>query len=183
MQDALTVGAAAAETGWSARMLRYLEEHGLVVPRRTAAGYRALRPRRAEPAALAAASCGAGSASSSPSSRSPAGCAASPSCATRSTPGSQPATTPAPGSSGSSASTSGCSPPDPTTGLHCPATKDGEDHGDDEATRRKGSVARPRGRAAHHVGRPADAGAARRSASASSASSRSPATASPPACT
>ena len=36
----LTVGEAAARTGWSARMLRYLEEHGLVVPRRTAAGYR-----------------------------------------------------------------------------------------------------------------------------------------------
>ena len=30
MQELLTVGAAAAETGWSARMLRYLEEHGLV---------------------------------------------------------------------------------------------------------------------------------------------------------
>jgi DNA-binding transcriptional MerR regulator len=40
MQEPLTVGAAAAETGWSARMLRYLEEHGLVVPRRTEAGYR-----------------------------------------------------------------------------------------------------------------------------------------------
>jgi DNA-binding transcriptional MerR regulator len=38
--DLLTVGAAAAETGWSARMLRYLEEQRLVVPRRTAAGYR-----------------------------------------------------------------------------------------------------------------------------------------------
>jgi DNA-binding transcriptional MerR regulator len=37
----LTVGAAAAETGWSARMLRYLELHGLVVPPRTPAGYRA----------------------------------------------------------------------------------------------------------------------------------------------
>ena len=36
----LTVGDAAAETGWSARMLRYLEEHELVVPRRTPAGYR-----------------------------------------------------------------------------------------------------------------------------------------------
>jgi MerR family transcriptional regulator, copper efflux regulator len=36
----LTVGAAAAETGWSARMLRYLEQHSLVVPRRTASGYR-----------------------------------------------------------------------------------------------------------------------------------------------
>ena len=40
MPGPLTVGAAAAETGWSARMLRYLEEHGLVVPTRTASGYR-----------------------------------------------------------------------------------------------------------------------------------------------
>jgi len=38
--DALTVGNAAARTGWSARMLRYLEASGLVVPRRTKAGYR-----------------------------------------------------------------------------------------------------------------------------------------------
>jgi MerR family transcriptional regulator, copper efflux regulator len=38
--DGLTVGQAAAQTGWSARMLRYLETNGLVVPRRTAAGYR-----------------------------------------------------------------------------------------------------------------------------------------------
>jgi MerR family copper efflux transcriptional regulator len=35
-----TVGQAAAQTGWSARMLRYLETAGLVVPRRSAAGYR-----------------------------------------------------------------------------------------------------------------------------------------------
>ena len=40
MSELLTVGDAAAETGWSARMLRYLEGHGLVVPRRTASGYR-----------------------------------------------------------------------------------------------------------------------------------------------
>ncbi len=40
MGDGLTVGQAAAQTGWSARMLRYLETNGLVVPRRTAAGYR-----------------------------------------------------------------------------------------------------------------------------------------------
>jgi MerR family transcriptional regulator, copper efflux regulator len=40
MPELRTVGAAAAETGWSARMLRYLEEHGLVVPRRTTSGYR-----------------------------------------------------------------------------------------------------------------------------------------------
>lgn len=41
MNDASTVGAAAAQTGWSPRMLRYLERTGLVVPRRTSAGYRA----------------------------------------------------------------------------------------------------------------------------------------------
>jgi MerR family transcriptional regulator, copper efflux regulator len=40
MEELRTVGQAAAETGWSARMLRYLEQHGLVQPRRTAAGYR-----------------------------------------------------------------------------------------------------------------------------------------------
>jgi|SRR5215470_18020470 len=39
MRD-LTVGGAAEQTGWSPRMLRYLERAGLVVPRRTAAGYR-----------------------------------------------------------------------------------------------------------------------------------------------
>ena len=37
----LTVGEAAAQTGWSPRMLRYLERAGLVVPRRTSGGYRA----------------------------------------------------------------------------------------------------------------------------------------------
>jgi DNA-binding transcriptional MerR regulator len=36
----LTVGKAARQTGWSARMLRYLEEAGLVVPGRLASGYR-----------------------------------------------------------------------------------------------------------------------------------------------
>jgi DNA-binding transcriptional MerR regulator len=40
VQEPLTVGAAAAETGWSARMLRYLEQHGLVSPARTPSGYR-----------------------------------------------------------------------------------------------------------------------------------------------
>ena len=34
------MGDAAAQTGWSARMLRYLERAGLVVPARTASGYR-----------------------------------------------------------------------------------------------------------------------------------------------
>ena len=39
MDDA-QVSEAAARTGWSPRMLRYLERVGLVVPARTAAGYR-----------------------------------------------------------------------------------------------------------------------------------------------
>src|SRR5437763_16396652 len=38
--DELTIGEAAARSGWSPRMLRYLERVGLVVPRRTASGYR-----------------------------------------------------------------------------------------------------------------------------------------------
>ena len=38
--EALTVGQAAARTGWSPRMLRYLEASGLVIPQRTRAGYR-----------------------------------------------------------------------------------------------------------------------------------------------
>ncbi len=37
---ALTVGHAAQQTGWSPRMLRYLEQAGLVVPGRTVTGYR-----------------------------------------------------------------------------------------------------------------------------------------------
>jgi MerR family transcriptional regulator, copper efflux regulator len=35
-----TVGQAAAHTGWSPRMLRYIERAGLVAPARTPAGYR-----------------------------------------------------------------------------------------------------------------------------------------------
>ena len=40
MVDGVTVGEAAARTGWSARMLRYLEQARLVVPRRSDSGYR-----------------------------------------------------------------------------------------------------------------------------------------------
>ena len=36
----LTVGEAAAQSGWSPRMLRYLEGAGLVVPPRSPSGYR-----------------------------------------------------------------------------------------------------------------------------------------------
>ena len=42
--EELTVGEAAARTSWSPRMLRYLEQHGLVVPKRTPAGYRVYGP-------------------------------------------------------------------------------------------------------------------------------------------
>ena len=38
--DELAIGEAAARSGWSPRMLRYLERAGLVAPRRTPAGYR-----------------------------------------------------------------------------------------------------------------------------------------------
>jgi MerR family transcriptional regulator, copper efflux regulator len=38
--EPLTVGKAASLSGWSPRMLRYLERVGLVVPERTAKGYR-----------------------------------------------------------------------------------------------------------------------------------------------
>jgi MerR family transcriptional regulator, copper efflux regulator len=36
----MTIGAAARHTGWSPRMLRYLEQAGLVEPQRSASGYR-----------------------------------------------------------------------------------------------------------------------------------------------
>jgi len=38
--DGLSIGNAAAHSGWSARMLRYLERAGLVIPSRSAGGYR-----------------------------------------------------------------------------------------------------------------------------------------------
>ena len=38
--DGLTVGEAAASTGWSPRMLRYLERAGLIMPARSRSGYR-----------------------------------------------------------------------------------------------------------------------------------------------
>jgi DNA-binding transcriptional MerR regulator len=40
VQRTLTIGEAAAETGWSPRMLRYLERSGLVGPARSGGGYR-----------------------------------------------------------------------------------------------------------------------------------------------
>src|SRR5579884_4245329 len=38
--DGLTINEAAALTGWSARMLRYVERTGLITPGRSASGYR-----------------------------------------------------------------------------------------------------------------------------------------------
>jgi MerR family copper efflux transcriptional regulator len=38
--EALTINEAAETTGWSARMLRYVEQAGLVTPARSASGYR-----------------------------------------------------------------------------------------------------------------------------------------------
>ena len=42
--DALTIQEAAETTGWSSRMLRYLETVGLIEPPRTGAGYRIYGP-------------------------------------------------------------------------------------------------------------------------------------------
>ena len=42
--DALTINEAAETTGWSARMLRYVESVGLVEPARSPSGYRLYGP-------------------------------------------------------------------------------------------------------------------------------------------
>jgi DNA-binding transcriptional MerR regulator len=42
--DGLTINEAAETTGWSPRMLRYLERVGLIEPDRTEAGYRVFGP-------------------------------------------------------------------------------------------------------------------------------------------
>ena len=42
--ETLTVSQAAGQTGWSPRMLRYLESTGLVVPERSPSGYRRYGP-------------------------------------------------------------------------------------------------------------------------------------------
>jgi MerR family copper efflux transcriptional regulator len=42
--EALTINQAAGTTGWSARMLRYVEQAGLVAPARSSSGYRLYGP-------------------------------------------------------------------------------------------------------------------------------------------
>jgi DNA-binding transcriptional MerR regulator len=44
--DALTINEAAETTGWSPRMLRYVESIGLVEPERSASGYRLFGPEQ-----------------------------------------------------------------------------------------------------------------------------------------
>ena len=41
--DGLTINEAAETTGWSSRMLRYIEREGLIAPRRSNSGYRLYR--------------------------------------------------------------------------------------------------------------------------------------------
>ena len=42
--DGLTINEAAETTGWSPRMLRYVEREGLIAPRRSGSGYRLYGP-------------------------------------------------------------------------------------------------------------------------------------------
>jgi MerR family transcriptional regulator, copper efflux regulator len=42
--DGLTINQAAKTTGWSPRMLRYIESAGMIEPARTASGYRLFGP-------------------------------------------------------------------------------------------------------------------------------------------
>jgi DNA-binding transcriptional MerR regulator len=44
--DGLTINEAAETTGWSPRMLRYLDSVGLIVPSRTSSGYRVFGPEQ-----------------------------------------------------------------------------------------------------------------------------------------
>ncbi|MEA2449650.1 MAG: MerR family transcriptional regulator, copper efflux regulator [Thermoleophilaceae bacterium] len=46
MKDGLTINEAAETTGWSPRMLRYLETVGLIEPQRTGSGYRVFGPEQ-----------------------------------------------------------------------------------------------------------------------------------------
>ena len=146
--EGLKVGEAAERAGWSPRMLRYLDRFGLVVPRRTSGGYRLYGLRELNQLRALAELRRTHTTSRSPTSSSLRGSDVSPCSARPSTAGS-PAPTTSPGSSGSSASTSGSWPPKSPKGID----------GCNEAIRREGSRPCGRGQAQDRVGRPADAGA------------------------
>ncbi len=109
--DGLTVGAAAASIGLVGADAPLPRGAGPLVPERSKAGYRLyglaqLNRLRALCELRHGHGVGIDEIASPPA------CAASPSFGAKWTRGSPPATTPAPGSTGSSASTSGCSPPE-----------------------------------------------------------------------
>ena len=113
--DALTIHEAAQTTGWSPRMLRYVERIGLVEPAALRRRATACTAPRSSSACAPCASCRSASTSAWASSASRCACAATASCATRSSRGSRPSrgvpsTCPPPTGCGSSRrSTSGCS--------------------------------------------------------------------------
>ena len=88
--DALTIHEAAETTGWSPRMLRYIERNGLIEPQRSAAGYRLYGAGRAAAPAHAQGAARPTTTSASATSASRYACAASRSCATRWRRGSRP---------------------------------------------------------------------------------------------
>ena len=79
--DALTIHEAAATTGWSPRMLRYVERVGLVEPARSAAGYRLYGPAELQRLRTLRELLERARASACPTSPSPCACATSRSCA------------------------------------------------------------------------------------------------------
>ena len=170
--EALTIGEAAARTGWSARMLRYLETVGLVVPARTSAGYRIYGARRAPPAPAAPAAAravrdraGRGRLRGPPPSRARAP--------------DRPRRLDALGGPGRRLGRVGTAK---ARAADLGRLTKGTD-GYDEAIRREGSCARLRRRAPDRVGRPADAGAGRDPRAVRDRAAARRATGSPPACT
>ena len=145
----LTVGAAATADGLVAPDAPLPRGRRTRRPVTAAARLPRLRRPRAEPAPLPPGAPRRASASSSPISRSPRGSAGSPACATRSTPGLPGARAPLEWEQRKHER------------LLRRTDANERNHGDDEAIRREGPGARPRGRPPHPVGRPADAGAGR----------------------
>ena len=79
--DALTIHEAAETTGWSPRMLRYVERIGLIEAAALGVGLPPLRRRRSCSACARCASCWPSTSSASATSASRCACAATPTCA------------------------------------------------------------------------------------------------------